>query len=282
MDNIYDFFKRALKRNCPSTELILSAENSSFINSVKKALDNDEFEVYYQPQYNYNTKLMCGAEALMRWKIGDSDKASPAYFIPLLEKSGMIYEADKIIWEKVCRDMRHWKNIGLNVPHISVNISGVDMCHKDFEARIVALVEKYALEPEDLHLEITETAYVKNLEFMTGIIASMQKRGFVVEMDDFGSGYSSLKTLKNVPFDVIKLDMEFVQESETSEKAKNILTSVIDMLKKIKIPVIVEGVECEKQAELLNKLGCSYMQGYYFGKPTDGESFEKLLKKIDA
>lgn len=276
MDNICVLIKKLLKKNNDS--IVLHKDKENFADLVRRAIANNEFEVYYQPQYNYNTKKMCGAEALMRWKCDCYNMVSPAVFIPELEKNGMIYEVDKFIWKKVCADLSEWKKVGVDVPHLSVNISGEDIYHDDFEEYIVSLVKEYELEPQNLHLEITETAYVKDLKFMIGIIGSLQSKGFIVEMDDFGSGYSSLKTLKNVPFDIIKLDMELVQESETNEKAKNILTSVIDMLQKIKIQVIVEGVECEEQAELLNKLGCSYMQGYYFGKPTDKLCFEKILK----
>ncbi len=268
-----------MKKNTTSAPFSLPVDKEKFVELIKKALKNDEFEVYYQPQYNYETKEMYSAEALVRWKCDDKENVSPAVFVPLLEKYGMIYEVDKVVWKKVCQDLKNWKKSGLQVPHLSVNISVVDLYQDDFEEYLLSLINEYQLKPENLHLEITETAYVKDLKFMVNIIKSLQQNGFIVEMDDFGSGYSSLKTLKNVPFDVIKLDMEFLQESEINEKAKNILTSVIDMLQKIKVPVIVEGVEHEEQAELLNRLGCSYMQGYYFGKPTNRKNFEKILQK---
>lgn len=279
MANICLLIKNLLKKNTTSAPFSLPVDKEKFVELIKKALKNDEFEVYYQPQYNYETKEMHGAEALVRWKCDDKENVSPAVFVPLLEKYGMIYEVDKVVWKKVCQDLKNWKKSGLQVPHLSVNISVVDLYQDDFEEYLLSLINEYQLKPENLHLEITETAYIKDLKFMVNIIKSLQQNGFIVEMDDFGSGYSSLKTLKNVPFDVIKLDMEFLQESEINEKTKNILTSVIDMLQKIKVHVIVEGVEHEEQAELLNRLGCSYMQGYYFGKPTNRENFEKILQK---
>lgn len=278
MDSLYAKIRSLIKKNNCSLEFDMPKDEEAFVRLVHKAIENDEFEVFYQPQYNYNTKELYGAEALMRWKSVGCKKPSPSEFVPRLEKCGLIYEVDKIIWKKVCADLREWRDMGISIHHLSVNISGEDIYRDDFEEYLVSLLNEYNLEAKSLHLEITETAYVRDLEFMVGIIRSLQDRGFIVEMDDFGSGYSSLKTLKNVPFDIIKLDMELLQESETNEKAKDILTSVIAMFNKIKMPIIVEGVECEEQAKLLNNSGCSYMQGYYFGKPAAKEDFAELLK----
>lgn len=277
MDNIRKLFQKIEKGNTDDSNFVLLNDKEKLGRLIREALENDEFTVHYQPQYSYNTKQMCGAEALMRWQRAGM-MISPAEFIPLLEQYELIYEVDRLIWRRACQALSAWKQAGLDVPYLSVNISGKDIHHADFVAYIESLIEEYALQPQNLHLEITETAYVEDLSFMIQVIESLQRKGFVVEMDDFGSGYSSLTALKNVPFDVIKLDMDFLQESEINEKAKQILTSVIDMLQKIRIPVIVEGVECEKQAELLNRLGCDYMQGYYFGKPTNRDEFEKLLR----
>lgn len=274
MNDIKTSLKKLLKLNTELSE----TTSDSLKKRVQAAIENNELEVYYQPQYNYNTKEMSGAEALVRWNTPDKGMLPPSSFIPQLEEYGLIYEVDKCVWRKVCAAMREWKDENLSVPHISVNISGCDICREDFLEYLTSLIKEYGLEPQNLHLEITETVYVKDLEFMTDIIKSLQSAGFVVEMDDFGSGYSSLRALKNVPFDIIKLDMEFLQESETNEKAKNILTSVIEMLNKIKMLIIVEGVECEEQAELLNKSGCKYMQGYYFGNPASKDDFRRILK----
>lgn len=278
MDNICTILKRLLKKDADFSELCNSDNKEQFIKAVKKAIQNNAFEVHYQPQYNYNTKKMYGAEALMRLNCPNRTEISPSVLVPQLEKSGLIYDVDKLIWRKVCADLKGWLDAGIFVPHLSVNISGNDIYHSDFEEYLTSLIDEFGLEPKKLHLEITETAYMEDLHYTAKVISSLQKHGFVVEMDDFGSGYASLTTLKSVPFDTIKLDMDFLQESETNEKAKNILSSIIDMLRKIETPIIVEGVEHEEQAELLNRLGCKYMQGYYFGKPTDKASFEKILK----
>lgn len=261
-------------------KITLSENTCEFAKKVRNAIENDELTVYYQPQYNYDTGEMSGAEALMRWTDKNGETLVPSEFIPKMEACGVIRDADRVIWKKVCRDLCEWQKARLNVPHLSVNISGDDIYCEDFEDYIVSLVAEHGLKPEDLHLEITETAYVSDLGKMAEIIRSLRSKGFVVEMDDFGSGYSSLKCLKNVPFDIIKLDMDFLQESETNEKAKCILTSIIELLQTIKTPVIVEGVEKQCQAELLNRLGCSYMQGYYFGKPAEKSEFESLLKSL--
>lgn len=278
MENIRELLPETGKMKDMDASSILLCDEAQFAGRVRNALENGEFTVFYQPQYSYRTKRMCGVEALMRWRHA-GQMISPAKFISRLERNGMIYEVDRFIWRRVCQALSAWKKEGIDAPYMSINVSGRDMHHADFEAYLVSLTEEYDLQPQNLHLEITETAYMKDLKFMIRVIKSLQRRGFIVEMDDFGRGYSSLTALKNVPFDVIKLDMDFLQESEINEKAKQILTSVIEMLQKIRIPVIVEGVECEKQAELLNRLGCDYMQGYYFGKPTDRPAFEALLRE---
>lgn len=249
MDSIRALINRFLKRTTTFREQTVSEDMKQFTEQVQRALDNGEFEVYYQPQYNYTTNKMSGAEALMRWSCPKRGLLSPASFIPQLERSGMIYEVDKYIWRSVCADIRKWEDEGINFPHFSINISGVDIYRADFEQYLSQIIASHGLTSEMLHLEITETIYAKDIKFMSGIIQDLQKRGFTVEMDDFGSGYSSLKTLKNVPFDIIKLDVEFLQESETNEKAKEILTAIIGMLHKIKISVIVEGVESKKSRQ---------------------------------
>lgn len=266
-------FDRIFKRNEKC------GNDSEFASKAERALQNGEFEVYYQPQYNYNTKKMCGAEALIRWNLPQGEVLFPSEFISKLENTKTMYRLDKYIWKKACEDLKEWKKANMGVEHLSVNISGNDICNADFKDYLLSLIKENSLNPEELHLEITETAYVKDLKLMENLIRTMQQSGFVFEMDDFGSGYSSLKTLKNVPFDIIKLDVEFLRGSENSEKAKNILASVITMLQKIKTPIIVEGVEHKEQAEFLNGLGCRYMQGYYFGKPVKKKDFEQLLKK---
>lgn len=246
---------------------------------VKAAIKNQEFDVYYQPQYDYHTKKMCGAEALMRWHCPKNGTMLPSTFVPELEERGLIYDVDRVIWRRVCSDLRSWIDEGYEIPHLSVNVSGRDLYGDDFSEYLLSLIQEYHLSPKMLHLEITETMCVRDMDFLKKTVQSLQEKGFVVEMDDFGSGYSSLKNLQNVPYDIIKLDMDFLQESEMNEKAKSILTCVVDMMQKLNLSIIVEGVETESQAELLNRLGCRHMQGFYFGKPEKKEVFEERLSK---
>ena len=241
------------------------------INATKPALDNHEFIIYYQPIVNCSARTVVKAEALVRWMSPAKGLISPGVFIPVLEKSGLIYELDKYVWDNVCRTIRGWKDKGLNVPSISVNISRIDFYHHDIYDSISGLIEKYDLEPSYLNLEVTESAYMDDPSQLSEVIQKLRSSGFRIEMDDFGSGYSSLNTLKNMPVDSVKLDMNFINDN-TGTKAENhkggkILSSVVRMVHDIGLPIVAEGVETEFEAEYLKSIGCYLMQGYYFSKP---------------
>lgn len=255
-------------------------EKKNIRSKVGNALINNEFQVYYQPQYDCEVMNCCSVEALVRWQQPEEGLISPAVFIPKFEKNDCIYELDKSVWEKACCDFAEWRELGIAPGHLSLNISRIDILKEDIEEVLAKILKKYALKPNMIHLEITETACVDGIESMSEVIQSLQSKGFVIEMDDFGTGYSSLKLLKHIPFDVVKLDMGFLYGCETDRKAKNILTSIIDMLKKDRITIIMEGVETKEQVLLLKKFGCNFMQGYYFGKPMPKEELQTLLESM--
>ncbi|MDO4549036.1 MAG: EAL domain-containing protein [Clostridia bacterium] len=249
------------------------------INAIMKtSLENGEFVPYFQPQYNYDTGKLIGAEALVRWIHPQRGMIPPGQFIPVFEKNGFIYEMDCYIWEKVARSIRGWLDAGIDVPPVSVNVSRRDLYHPDLVEVLKGIVEKYGLTYDKLRLEITESAYMDNREQLLRLVSEMKKSGFHVEMDDFGNGYSSLNTLKDVPVDVLKMDMAFLSQGKRNGKGGNILSSVVRMAHGIDLPVIAEGVENALQAEFLKSIGCLYMQGYFFARPMSGTEFEKLIR----
>lgn len=243
------------------------------------ALEGGQFVPYFQPQYRYATGRMIGAEVLARWNHPAKGLLGPTEFIPVFERNGLIATFDYYMWEQACRCLRMWID-GRGVegaPRLSVNLSRADIYRSDLCTYLEGLVERYDVPAELLHLEITESAYMEAPEQLIGAVTKLRAAGFVVEMDDFGSGYSSLNTLKDVPVDVLKLDMGFLGASASS-RGGLILASVVRMARWLDLPLIAEGVETKQQAAYLASVGCDYMQGYLFSKPVDRETFEKLLE----
>lgn len=253
-------------------------EEQEIISEMKSALDAGDFVVYYQPQYNYATKKIRGAEALVRWKHPKKGMIPPGKFIPVFEKNGFISALDNYVWEQACRFERSLIDDGLGELPLSVNVSRIDIYNPALCDELLRLTGKYGISPSLLRLEITESAYMDNPEQLVSAVEKLRNAGFEVEMDDFGSGYSSLNTLKEVPVDVLKLDMKFLEAaSDSNPRSGSILSSIIRMVHWIKVPVIAEGVEEKEQADYLKSIGCIYMQGYYFAKPMCESDFRKLL-----
>ena len=249
-----------------------------------EALENGQFEVYYQPQYDYENNSLVGAEALVRWNHPEKGMISPAVFIPMFERNGFITVLDEYVWEKACQDLRKWmddkeKYIPISV---SVNISRIDIYNPNLCKTLKNLVKKYNLNASALKLEITESAYMQSPEQLINVTKDLRANGFIVEMDDFGAGYSSLNILKDVPVDILKLDVNFLSKGEDDSKGGHILSSIIRMAHWLNIPVIAEGVETKEQADYLKSLSCVYMQGYYFSKPLPKNEFEKILVKSEV
>lgn len=246
---------------------------------LSASLANGEIEAWLQPQYDCTNGCLVGAEVLCRWFSSFLGAISPAEFIPTLENSGQIYELDYSIWEQTCKYMRKWIDSGQkNMVPLSVNLSRRDILEEDLEAKLLGLLEKYRLTPQMLHLEITESAYMDEAEKLIGVVERLQALGFTIEMDDFGSGYSSLNMLKEVPVDILKMDLRFLAENGHSKKGGNIVSSIIRMAQGMNLLVIAEGVETEEQCTALRNMGCSLMQGYYFAKPMSPAQFEALLQ----
>lgn len=247
--------------------------------SMEAALKNREFLVYYQPKYDLATETIAGAEALVRWKSKDMGMMAPADFIPLFEKNGFITRMDMFVWEKVCIDLRAWLSAGNKLVPVSVNVSRADLLNPSLVENLSNLVKKYDIPPKFLHLEITESAYTEDPEQIVKIIYELRKRGFMIEMDDFGSGYSSLNMLSEMPIDILKLDMTFVRNEMERTNGRGILSYIISLANWLNLKVVAEGVETKGQVTQLKQMGCSYVQGYYFSKPLDRDEFFSLLRK---
>ena len=235
--------------------------------------------MYLQPQISAGTGDLYGAEALVRRIRPDGTVVPPMEFIPIYEKSGLISQMDQYIWEQSAKKLGEWKQQGKDM-RISVNISPKDFYYIDICAMFQKLVEKYAISPGNLNIEITETAIMSDIPNLHDELKQLQDFGFTVEIDDFGNGYSSLKALKDIDVDVLKIDMGFLHETKNKEKSKIILNSVVRMAKEIGMPVITEGVETIEQVRMLTKMGCDTFQGYYFSKPISVEEFEKKYMNL--
>lgn len=248
---------------------------ADLVGHLRTAIRTNELRIWYQPQVDFETKEISGAEALCRWKHAKLGCIPPSEFIPALEDSGSIYELDCYVWDKVCQDLHRWNEKGKRMT-VSVNVSRCDIHdNQNLADHFHGLIEKYDLTPDQLKIEITESAYVEDSSLLIKITQELNNYGFQVEMDDFGSGYSSLNMLKEVPVNRIKLDLRFLTGDGDPEKGRIIIGCMIHMARALGMDIIAEGVETVEQAEFLNALGCTEMQGYYFFKPMPANEFEE-------
>ena len=251
--------------------------NQKISTELEAAIENRQVVPYLQPIVNNNGTII-GAEALVRWIHPEEGFLPPFKFIPVFEKNGMIAQVDKYIWRSACEIISSWKGDKANL-FISVNISPKDFYFMDVYAEIKALVEEFKIEPSRLRIEITETVMMTEAESRMAILSKFRESGFIVEMDDFGSGYSSLNQLKGMPLDVLKIDMKFLSKAEDNHRAETILRNVLRLSNDLGLFSLTEGVETEDQYKMLNEMGCNLFQGYYFAKPMSVADFEKLCDK---
>lgn len=245
------------------------------VGEFEEALQTGQFAMFLQPVVNMDKKIAI-AEALVRWIHPDRGIIAPASFIPLLEKTGYIYKLDMYIWEQATKRLAYWNSMGFDDISISVNISVKDFYYVDLYDCLVGLVEKYNVSPERLKLEITETVFMTEKERQLEIINSLKEYGFLIEIDDFGSGYSSLNMLKEVPADILKMDMAFLSMDGNAKKGRKIVNTIITLAKALGMMVIIEGVETKEQVDYLSGTGADYLQGYYFDKPLPVKRFEEV------
>ncbi|MEG2929279.1 MAG: EAL domain-containing protein [Oscillospiraceae bacterium] len=244
---------------------------------MARAIDNEEFEVYYQPMVDVAMGKIVGAEALVRWNHPKRGLISPGEFIPIFEENGFILKLDEYVGRTVCRQLAAWVKQGKHTVPISINLSRITLYNPKLADFIIALVTQYGLSPSMLELEITESAYTEDAKSLLLAMARLQALGFKFLMDDFGSGYSSFNMLKDVPFDILKIDLKFLEGLENHGRSGTILSSILKMAKWLKMPVIAEGVETKFQMEFLRSIGCDKMQGYFFSKPIPSAQFSKLI-----
>jgi len=248
-------------------------EEQMILREMEYALTAGQFQIYPQAVYSLKQHKTVAAEALVRWQHPSKGMISPGRFITLFERNGFITQLDHYVWEKACCLLvRQRELLGEALP-VSVNVSRLNFYTDDLISFVMGLMQKYQLDPSLLHLEITESAYSDNPEQLMKVIKHFRERGFKILMDDFGSGYSSLNMLKEVPVDVLKVDMKFVQDIDTNERAAAIVKSVVELAQNVGMQVTVEGVERKEQLEILEKMGCDYIQGYYFAHPMPEDDY---------
>ncbi len=249
---------------------------ADIVGHLPLALRSGEIQVWYQPQVDAETRCITGLEALCRWNHATLGWISPAEFIPVLEEAGLIYEIDSYVWERVCQDLQRWDRQGAH-RSVSVNLSRNDIQeNRDIPGHFLHLLRTYGLSAGQLRIEITESAYMEEPVLLIQTTEKLREYGFQVEMDDFGSGYSSLNMLKEVPVDRIKLDLHFLTTEGDLEKAREIVIHIIRLIHSIGLNLIAEGVETAEQRQFLQSHGCREMQGYYFYKPMPAEEIDQI------
>lgn len=268
-----------------SDDLVKELETKELEADVVRAVKEKELEVYLQPKYDINSETIIGAEALIRWNHPEKGMLSPGRFIPFCEKNGFICTIDFYVLEEVCRKLREWKEDGKELVKVSVNFSRRHLAEPDFVDRLTEAVKYYDLNTSDLEIELTESVAYDEMGTLLQVMHKIKEAGFGLSMDDFGSGYSSLSLLREMPVDVLKLDKGFLDGchgKENEDRDKRIIYHIISMAKDLKITVLAEGVETEQQKEFLRESRCDMIQGYYYAKPMPIDTFAAYLNRVSA
>ena len=246
-----------------------------------RALKDKEFKLYLQPKFEIqgNEPVLSSAEALVRWMNPEYGMISPGVFIPLFEENGLIRKLDYFIWNEAAKVIHSWEvDYGVSLP-ISINVSRIDLLDEGLLKHLLEIIEKNKIDIKDIFLEITESAYSDEPDLIAKKVTELSEKGFLIEMDDFGSGYSSLGMITSLPVNVLKIDMAFVRNMLTNPKDKKMVEIIIEIANYLKLKTVAEGVESEEQLEALKQMGCGVVQGYYFSKPLPVEEFtEKYIK----
>ena len=255
--------------------------NQRLLNDLRSAVEERQFQVYYQPKYDIRQEppRLASAEALIRWKHPELGMISPSDFVPLFEGNGMIGIVDAYVWQEAARQVARWRAAYHFTLPVSVNVSRADMFDPALVEKHVRLIEENGLDFRDIKLEVTESAYTDNAKRVLDVIQRLRDLGFEVEMDDFGSGYSSLNMLSAMPIDVLKMDMKFVRNIDKNATDMLLVKLILDLARCLGLKVVAEGVETERQLTLLRDAGCDLVQGYYFSRPLPADAFEKLLQR---
>ncbi|NLK38052.1 MAG: EAL domain-containing protein [Epulopiscium sp.] len=250
-------------------------EEKQLESEMEFALRSGQFKVFLQPQYVIGTREVVGAEALVRWEHPEKGMVYPSKFIPLFEKNEFILKLDEYVWERVCMLLKRWERLGMKQIPIAVNMSRLHLRSPDLKEKLNYILEKYQIPKSGLELELTENLLFEDLDNAIRILAGLRDEGFTLNMDDFGSGYSSLNMLRNIPIDVLKIDRNFFDEKILTPRGKIIVKYVVSMAKELNMRIVAEGVETAAQESFLKEIGCDVAQGYYFSRPISIEEFEK-------
>ena len=268
--NNYAFYFDDLKKDSARL-LLLESE-------LRKALQNKDFTMHYQPKVSIHTEQIIGVEALVRWTSDKLGIVSPGEFIPVAEDSGLIIPLSEIIIEKVCLDINSWRNKGIDQLLVSVNIAGLHFQQEDFIERISNILKKYNCSPQMFEMELTERTLMKDSSEIVNKLVRLKNMGFKISIDDFGTGYSSLSYLNRFPLDYLKIDSSFIQQMTSLQEKQAIVDCIIMMAHRLHIKVVAEGVESKEQVELLKRMDCDFIQGYYFSKPLPSEELLYFLE----
>ena len=251
--------------------------NAHLLEDFEAAIEQKQFKVQYQPKFNItgDKPVLCSAEALVRWIHPELGFVRPDLFIPLFEENGLVTKLDRYVWEESAKQIARWKKeLGMTIP-VSVNVSRVDIAAPDMTDFITKIVKENGLSPSEYHLEITESAYTSDSKHIIEVVENLRSLGHKIEMDDFGSGYSSLNMLTSMPIDALKMDKAFIRNIKPGNKEMELVNLVLKIAQTLGVPVVAEGVETEDECKLLKEAGCDIIQGYYFSKPIPPEEFEK-------
>lgn len=251
--------------------------NAHLLEDFEAAIENRQFKVQYQPKFKItgDTPRLCSAEALVRWIHPELGFVRPDLFIPLFEENGLVTKLDRYVWEEAAKQIALWKKeLGMTIP-VSVNVSRIDIAAPDMTDFITKIVKENGLEAKDYMLEITESAYTSDSKHIIEVVEKLRSLGHKIEMDDFGSGYSSLNMLTSMPIDALKMDKAFIRNIQQGNKEMELVNLVLKIAQTLGVPVIAEGVETEEECKLLKEAGCDIIQGYYFSKPLMPEDFSK-------
>jgi len=267
----YHYFSEEIRVN-----LLDEQEVTGLMNS---ALREGQFAVYYQPQYNHSTGMLVGAEALARWRHPDKGLIPPTHFIPVFESNGFISRLDAYVFSQVCAFLQRMMADGVKLVPVSVNLTRHDLFTPGFLERLEEVRRKAGVPARYIRIEITESSALGNTRFINEALETLHRYGYMVEMDDFGSGYSSLNILKDIDFDLVKLDMRFFQdEGGHRDRGGIILSSMVRMINWLQLPMIAEGIETQEQADFLRSIGCDDIQGYLYSRPLPQEEYERVLR----
>ena len=253
--------------------------DAHLLQDFEAAIEQKQFKVVYQPKFNIkgDKPVLCSAEALVRWVHPELGFIRPDIFIQLFEENGLVTKLDRYVWEESAKQIRRWKEeLGVTIP-VSVNVSRVDIAAPDMTDFISKIVKENGLSTSEYMLEITESAYTSDSKHIIEVVENLRSLGHKVEMDDFGSGYSSLNMLTDMPIDVIKMDKAFIRNIQPGNKAMHLVELVLDIAKYLEVPVVAEGVETEEELKMLKDAGCDIIQGYYFSKPISPEEMSRFV-----